>query len=134
MRRLLPLLVLSAALVSTVAVAAPRSCPAGLHPATTAELFFGRDDNGAISAADWRSFVASEITPRFPDALPVAAVYGQRRNPTVSFAREPSKGVFLVLTGAPDDRQKLDLVRGAYDARFHQETVLQVERRACVGF
>jgi hypothetical protein len=39
-----------------------------------------------------------------------------------------------VLTGAPNERQKLDLVRNAYKARFHQESVMMVEQQACVGF
>ena len=69
MRRLLPLLALSAALVSTGAVASPISCSVGLHRATTAELFFGCniEDNGVVSEADWGQFVDAEVTPRFPD-------------------------------------------------------------------
>jgi Protein of unknown function (DUF3574) len=136
MHRLLPLLVLSAALASTAAVASPTSCSAGLHRAMTAELFFGRniEDNGEVSNADWGQFVDAEVTPRFPDGLSVSDVFGQVRNQTGGFGREPSKAVLLVLTGAPDEGQKLDLVRNAYRARFHQESVLQVEQQACIGF
>jgi Protein of unknown function (DUF3574) len=106
MRRLLPFLALSAALVATGAMASPIACSAGLHRATTAELFFGRniEDNG------------------------------QWRNPTGGFVREQSKALFLVLSGAPDERQKLELVRNAYKARFHQESVMMVEQQACIGF
>ena len=50
------------------------------------------------------------------------------------FVREQSKALFLVLTGAPNERQKLDLVRNAYKARFHQESVMLVEQQACVAF
>jgi hypothetical protein len=136
MRRLLPLLALSAALASTVAVASPMACSAGLHRAMTAELFFGRniEDNGEVSNADWGQFVDAEVTPRFPDELSVGDVYGQWRNPTGGFVREQSKALFLVLTGAPDELQKLDLVRNSYKARFHQESVMVVEQQACVGF
>jgi len=38
------------------------------------------------------------------------------------------------LIGAPAERQRIDLVREAYKQRFHQESVLLVEQRACVGF
>lgn len=136
MRRLLPFLALSAALVATGALASPISCSVGLHRATTAELFFGRnvEDNGVVSEADWGRFVDAEVTPRFPDGLSVNDVYGQWRNPTGAFVREQSKALFLVLSGAPDERQKLDLVRNAYKARFHQESVMLVEQQACVAF
>ncbi|MEJ0066052.1 MAG: DUF3574 domain-containing protein [Caulobacteraceae bacterium] len=134
MRRPLPFLALSAALLATAAYAAPTGCSVGLHSAKTAEIYFGRDESGAISDAEWRRFVEAEVTPRFPDRLAVADVYGQRRNPAAHFAPEPSKAVLVVLTGAPDDGQKLDLVRNAYAARFHQDSVLQVEPQACIAF
>ena len=40
----------------------------------------------------------------------------------------------VVLTGAPNEGQKLDLVRNAYAARFHRDSVLQLEPRACIAF
>ena len=136
MRRFLPLLALSAVLTATGASASPITCSAGLHRATTAELFFGRniEDNGVVSDTDWGQFVDAEVTPRFPDGLSVNDVYGQWRNPTGGFVREQSKALFLVLSGAPDERAKLELVRNAYKARFHQESVMLVEQQACVGF
>ena len=136
MRRLLPLLALSAALAATGAAASPMMCSGGLHRATTAELFFGRniEDNGVVSDTDWGQFVDAEVTPRFPAGLSVNDVYGQWRNPTGAFVREQSKALFLVLSGAPDERQKLDLVRNAYKARFHQESVMLVEQQACFSF
>jgi len=134
MRRLLPFLALSAVLIATGAVAAPSGCAAGLRPAKTAEFFFGRDDGGAISDTDWGQFVDAEVAPRFPGGLAAADVYGQRRDSAGHFAREPCKAVLLLLTGAPDEGQKLDLVRNAYAARFHQDAVLQIEPQACVGF
>jgi hypothetical protein len=134
MRRLLSLLAVSATLVASGALAAPTSCGAGLRPAKTAEIFFGRDDGDVVSDTDWRQFVEAEVLPRFPDRLAVASVYGQRRDPARHFAQEPSKAVLVVLTGAPNDDQKLDLVRNAYAARFHQDSVLQLEPQACVAF
>ena len=136
MRRLLPLLALSAALAATGAAASPIICSAGLHRATTAELFFGRNiaDNGVVSEADWGQFVDAEVTPRFPDGLSVNDVYGQWRDPHGGFEREQSKALFLVLSGAPDEPAKLELVRNAYKARFHQDSVMLVEQQACVGF
>jgi hypothetical protein len=134
MPRLLPLLALSAVVAATAAQAAPIGCAAGLRPAKTAEIFFARDDNHQISDADWRQFVAAEIAPRFPGRLAAASVYGQRRDPARHFAQEASEAVLLLLSGAPDEGQRLDLVRNAYAARFHQDSVLEVEPRACIAF
>jgi hypothetical protein len=123
-------------LVATTAAAAPRGCPGGLRPASTAELFLGRDTGwtGQVSDADWRSFLAAEVTPRFPDGLSVNDVYGQRRSPAGAFVRQNAKALFIVLAGRPDEQQRLDMVRDAYERRFHQQAVLLVEEKACVGF
>jgi hypothetical protein len=136
MRRCLPLLTVGAALVAGAAAAEPRACPAGLHHATTAELYFGRAVEGAgdVSDADWRDFVDREVTPRFPDGLSVGDVYGQWRDPKGALVREASKAVFIVLTDAPAETRNLDLVREAYKQRFHQRAVMLVEQPACVGF
>ena len=136
MRRLLPLLTLGVALLAGAAVAAPRACPAGLHHATTAELYFGRAVEGAgdVTDADWHDFVDREVTPRFPDGLSVSDVYGQWRDPKGQLVREASKAVFIVLTDAPAEARNLDLVRAAYKQRFHQQSVMVVEQPACVGF
>ena len=135
MRRLLPLLTLSAALVCGAAMAAPRACPAGLRPATTAELFLGRNWTGpGASESDWRQFVDAEVTPRVPDGLSVDDVYSQGREFKGPFVHDASKALFVVLTGAPGERQSLDLVRQAYEQRFHQQSAMLVEQQACVAF
>ena len=135
MRRILLAVVIAAAFAAEAAAAAPR-CPAGLRPATTAEVFFGQDiaGGGEVSDADWRGFLSTEVSPRFPDGLTVADVYGQWRGPKGSFVREPSKALFVVLGHRGDDQRRLALVRDAYKRQFRQDSVLLVEERACVGF
>jgi hypothetical protein len=119
-----------------VSPAAAGACPEGLHQANTAQLFFGRSTGfaGEVTEADWRAFLAAEVTPRFPDGLSVGDVYGQWRSPAGAFVREDSKAVFIVLAGRPDEQQRIDLVRDAYKHRFHQKSVLLVEEKACVAF
>ena len=135
MRRILLAVVIAAAFAAEAAAAAPR-CPAGLRPATTAEVFFGQDiaGGGEVSDADWRGFLSTEVSPRFPDGLTVADVYGQWRGPKGSFVREPSKALFIVLGHRGDDQRRLELVRDAYKRQFRQDSVLLVEERACVSF
>lgn len=100
------------------------------------QLFFGRATGwtGEVSEADWRSFLDAEVSPRFPDGLSVSEVYGQWKSPAGDFVREDSKALFIVLAGRPDEQQRLDLIRDAYKRRFHQQSVLVVEQKACVAF
>src|ERR1700676_3204801 len=103
MRSLLIALMLAAA--PALVSAAPRDCPPGLHPATTAEMFFGRNEGQglAVTDDDWRAFVDEEVSPRFPAGLTVSDVYGHWRDAD-GFVREPSKALFIVLAGGRDDR------------------------------
>jgi hypothetical protein len=130
------LLAAAASLFATAVFAAPTVCPTGLKPASTAEVFFGQDPaaGGPVSAADWRAFLAAEISPRFPNGLAASDVFGKRRGPSTDFVREPSRALFIVLDNRPDDQRRLDLVRAAYKRQFHQDSVLLIEERACVSF
>ena len=131
----LALLIAAAACLGAFAAPAG-ACPQGLREASTAQLFFGRNVSftGEVSEADWRAFLEAEVSPRFPDGLSVSDVYGQWKSRAGDFVREDSKALFIVLAGRPDEQQRLDLIRDAYKRRFHQQSVLLVEERACVAF
>ena len=125
-----------AAKSSAPAVTAAPACAVDLHRATTAELYFGRNigQEVGVSDEDWRGFLESEVSTRFPTGLSVSDVFGQWRGPKGEFVREPSKAVLLVLAGASDENGKLRAIRDAYKRRFHQDSVLLIERTACVSF
>ncbi len=112
------------------------TCPSGLEPGTTAELFFGRNIGATpgVTDADWASFVDEEITPRFPNGLSVSDVAGQWKGADGMIVREPSKAVMVVLSGDDGEYARLDAIRDAYRKRFRQEAVMLVQRQACVGF
>ena len=61
------------------------------------ELLFGtlRKDAAAISEDDWASFLAAEVTPRFPDGLTVLSGYGQWRSEGGAIAQQCS--IMLVI-------------------------------------
>ena len=115
---------------------APMLCPTGQSRAETVELVFGRNqgDHLAVNEDDWRRFIDEEVTPRFPDGLSVMDVQGQWRAPGGMLVREPSKIVYLVLDGGPDDPAKITHIRDSYKQRFRQKSVLLVSQKACVSF
>ena len=111
-------------------------CRPGLAPRITADLYFGRNigPSLAVSDADWALFVDEEITPRFPDGLSVSDIAGQWKGEDSVVVREPAKVVIIVLSGEEAEDARLDAVRDAYRKRFRQESVMLVQRQACVGF
>ncbi len=117
-------------------VLGPLLCPVGQARATTAELVFGRhiDDATMVTDDDWRHFIDEDVTPRFPDGLSVMDVQGQWKASDGTIVREPSKVLYLVLDGGPDDPAKIANIRDAYKRRFRQESVMLVTSTACVSF
>jgi hypothetical protein len=150
MRQMLAALVLSALAACAAPEAAPP--PSAPQPAPApyscilpseqrmlvAELFFGRDKDGRRNVADaeWSDFLASVVTPAFPDGLTVFDGYGQWRNPqTGVIGRSPR--VKIVLTAAPrtaDLEQRLTAVIDAYKTRFRQQSVGVITRDSCAAF
>jgi hypothetical protein len=111
-------------------------CPAGLRPAQTAEMIFGRNIGGSpgVSDADWTGFADTEITPRFPDGFTVLDANGQWHARNGTTVHERSKVLLIVSSGSSDFEQKLADIRQAYRERFRQESVLLLVGRECVGF
>jgi hypothetical protein len=103
-----------------------------------AELFFGRDKAGrkVVSDAEWSDFLATVVTPNFPDGLTVFDGYGQWRNPATGvIGRSPSvKIVLIAVKRGPDLADRLTAVIDAYKARFRQQSVGVVTRDSCAAF
>ena len=96
---------------------------------------FGRNigQQLGVSDEDWRKFLDEDVTPRFPDGFSVMDVQGQWRASDGTLIHEPSKVLYLILDGGPDDPAKIANIRDAYKRRFKQESVLLVTRPACVS-
>jgi len=111
-------------------------CSTGQERMRTAQLFFGRDVAGkaSVSEAEFRKFVDEELTPRFPDGLTVLDAAGQWRGAENRMIREASKVVLIVLPPNRGVSDRIEAVRTAYKARFHQESVLLITQAACVSF
>jgi hypothetical protein len=108
----------------------------GTQALVRSELYFGRlrPDGTVVSDAEWRTFVAEEITPRFPDGFTVFDALGQYRSRDGQIVSEPTK-VLLVVHG-PDARVRgsVQELRDVYRRRFQQESVLLIESPARAGF
>ncbi len=113
----------------------PSSCAAPLRPAVELNLYFGRDKpaGGEVSDAEWASFVAESVTPRFPDGLSVLDIEGQYRDPSGRIGRERSKLLLVVVFDAPAHAEKVSAIVQAYNRRFGQHSVFRVEKPVCAG-
>lgn len=119
-----------------VAAPAPVCLPGG-SPVPVAEMMFGRNIGGrlGVSEAQWRAFVDTEVTPRFPDGLSVLDAAGQWKDTdTGKVVREPSKLLLIVLTDPAAGVPKLSAIAEAYKTAFKQQAVMTMIRTACVSF
>jgi hypothetical protein len=123
------------ALMAGIAVAAAQPAPqcSGAQKAwVVADLLFGRN---RVSEARWSRFLATEVTPRFPDGFTVLDARGQWRAPGGSkISKERSKVVMIAMPPAADNEARLQAIIEAYKTRFKQQSVGLIVRPACVSF
>jgi len=102
----------------------------------SAELFFGRSiGSRVVSEKEFAAFLATEITPRFPDGLTVIDAHGQWRNAgRGTIIREPSKLVKIIFADDVQRRTDLDAIEESYKKKFHQQSVLIALQPSCVSF
>ena len=77
--------------------AEPTTCRPGSTTYSRLELLFGLGKQGGaeVSEEEWRGFIETEVTPRFPDGLTVLTAYGQWRGRSGEVAREPSRVLII---------------------------------------
>jgi Protein of unknown function (DUF3574) len=111
------------------------TCVAGA-PATAVQMLFGRaiGPQGEVGEDEWRSFVATAITPRFPDGLTVVDTSGRWRDASGSIVAERSKVVLIVVPDATAAMPRLEAIATAYKQRFRQESVGIIATAACASF
>ena len=142
MTRRLPGLCVAAALVVLASAVQPAfgadapACPPGTEQFAEYRLFFGRSqgDREAVSDAAWRAFLASEVTPRFPDGLTVLDAAGQWREGSGAIMRERSKLLLILAQPGDDAMRRTDEIAEAYKRAFGQSSVLRVIAPACASF
>ena len=106
------------------------------EPGITAQLFFGRIVAEApIGDAEWRDFLATSVTPRFPAGLTVLEASGQwRQRSTGRVIFEPSTIIEIATDRSANTLARLEAIRSEYRSRFHQEAVGLVVGQSCASF
>ena len=100
-------------------------------PHIKSELFFGLERKGKrITKKQWRRFLDTCVSRRFPDGFSVLDVRGQyysteRRK----LIREGSKLLILLHRGNPEILANIRYVTEVYRKAFQQESVLRVDSR-----
>ena len=129
-------LVVSVGPMSVSAAADALVCPAGTELFSEYRLFFGRSRGSVevVSDAAWQTFLAKEVTPRFPDGLTVLDARGQWRNGIGRLVRERTKLVIILAKPGDGGIQLTNEITEAYKRAFWQESVLRAISAACVSF
>ncbi|WP_050514467.1 DUF3574 domain-containing protein [Streptomyces rimosus] len=119
--------------------AAPPQKAAEGRPYVETSLLFGtaRPNGGPpVTDKEFRAFVDTFVTPRFPAGLTVQDGYGQYRDSHGTIERERSYELILLYPTSearPND-PKIEQVRAAYMKRFGQESVARIDDSARVDF
>src|SRR5260370_39603902 len=135
--RCCPVVACSLAAISVFASTQAVACDAPQRPMQQIELMFGRNVAGPlrVGEAAWSRFLAREITPRFPDGLPVLDAAGQWRSPAGGrVVHEPSKMVIIVAADEAPVRERIAAIVAAYKQRFRQRSVGVISRSVCAAF
>src|SRR5262245_73965 len=113
---------LGAGSVTAYRLAAEPSCRAGTASYARLELLFGlgRQRGGEVSDEEWRAFLETEVTPRFPAGLTVLAAYGQWRNRSGLMIKEPTRILVIWYRHEATAEAAIETIRGAYKQRFGQ--------------
>jgi hypothetical protein len=101
------------------------------------ELYFGsnKPDGTVVTEQEFKQFLDTEITSRFPDGLTLLTGFGQFKNSQGVIVQERSMVLILLYPlQRSDANQKIEEIRRLYNQMFQQESVLRVDSLAKVSF
>ncbi len=124
-RWILSLLVGFAVLFSGCATSGTRSQGAFIRT----ELYFG-----AVDPAEWSDFLATVVTPRFPDGFSVFDMQGQWRAPSGEVRKLPSRMLVIIHGPEPGPEASIEAVRTLFKERFKQVSVLRASHPVDASF
>ena len=89
---------------------------------------------GEVTEPEWRSFIAEEVTPRFPDGLTIWRAEGQWRGADGVIVREPVLIIEILHEHDLRIDRKIIEIAEAFRKRFRQESVMRVTMPARMEF
>ena len=100
------------------------------------ELFFGLSrPGGIVTDAEFKAFVDTWVTPRFPDGLTLLSGVGQFRDASGTTIAEGAKLLILLYPRRDRDADaKIEQIRVDYKRMFQQQSVLRTDDLSCVSF
>ena len=122
-------------LTATAACAQSIACAPPMRAMTSINLYLGGaiSGGGRVTRARFRAFLASVVTPRFPEGLTVAEVAGQYRLRSGRIASEPTWLLTILVPDAAAAGPKVEDIIAAYKARFRPAEVLSATTSAIVN-
>jgi len=99
------------------------------------ELVLGASTpRGVVGPRAWAHFLATEVTPRFPDGLTVFEGTGQWRGLSRGISRERARLVLIWYEPDAASEARIEAIRAAYTRQFRQTSVLRADSTSCVSF
>ena len=95
------------------------------------DLFFGARHVGPNA---WSRFLATVVTPRFPDGLTSYDGQGQWRGARGGLQKEASRILVIFYRPTAGADANIEAIRAAYKRTFAQSSVLRADSSACVSF
>lgn len=109
------------------------SCRAGEDLVVTDSLYFGTaKEGGSVTHGEWQYFLATTVTPRFPQGITSWLAAGQWRGADGQLQHESSYVLQLVHADTPQTEQAVRDVIEGYRKKFAQEAVLRVRQPSCI--
>jgi len=100
------------------------------------ELLFGLSRSGGpnITKDEFKRFIDTKVTPRFPEGLTVLSGDGQFKDASGTIVQEGSKLLILVYPFSLQRSKAVEDIRRDYKELFQQESVLRIDDWSCVSF
>lgn len=89
---------------------------------------------GVVGPRAWARFLATEVTPRFPDGLSVFEGTGQWRTGIRGVTRERSRLLLIWYEPDASSEARIEAIRAAYKRQFRQTSVLRADSTSCISF
>jgi hypothetical protein len=115
----------------------PAARPAKLTVWNQTQLYFGtsKPDGTAVTDEQFKLFLDTNVTPRFPEGLTLLTGYGQFKVSSGAIVQERSHVLILFYPpSVRDAEQKIEAIRTDYKSMFGQESVLRADSNAAIGF